>query len=112
MSKFYIAKQAVGQYNTGDKIPTITDDELKAAVKDGKTVNGLTADRAKFLLSKGAIAEPETVEGEDVNTGEGGEVVELEKLTKAELTALLDDEEIDYNDSDTKAELIARFPKD
>ena len=50
--------------------------------------------------------------GEDVNTGEGGEVVELEKLTKAELTALLDEEEIDYNDSDTKAELIARFPKD
>lgn len=109
MSKFYIAKQAVGQYNTGDKIPTITDDELKAAVKDGKTVAGLTADRAKFLLSKGAIAEAETVEGEDVDTGE---VVELDKLTKAELIALLDEDGIDYNDSDTKAELIARFPKD
>lgn len=111
MSKFYIAKQAVGQYNTGDKIPTITDDELKAAVKDGKTVAGLTADRAKFLLSKGAIAEPE---GEDADTDEDdiNEVVELDKLTKAELIALLDEDGIDYNDSDTKAELIARFPKD
>ena len=110
--KMYIALQAIGQYNTGDKIPTITDDELKAAVKDGKTVAGLTADRAEFLLSKGAIVESENVEAEDVDTGEGGEVVELEKLTKAELIALLDEEEIEYNDSDTKAELIARFPKD
>lgn len=93
MSK-YIAKQSVGRFKTGE------------------VVNGLTADRAEFLLSKGAIAEAETVEGEDVDTGEGGEVVELEKLTKAELTALLDEEEIEYNDSDTKAELIARFPKD
>ncbi|MGP5201817.1 hypothetical protein ACTXKB_03510 [Psychrobacter aquimaris] len=109
MSKFYIAKQAIGQYVTGEKIPVITDDELKAAIKDSKTITGLTADRAKFLLSKGAIAEAETVEGEDVDTGE---VVELEKLTKAELTALLNEEEIEYNDSDTKAELIARFPKD
>ncbi|OLF36516.1 hypothetical protein BTW00_05360 [Psychrobacter sp. C 20.9] len=93
MSK-YIAKQSVGRFKTGE------------------VVEGLTEDRAEFLLSKGAIVEAETVEGEDVNTGEGGEVVELEKLTKAELTALLDDEEIEYNDSDTKAELIARFPKD
>ena len=72
----------------------------------------MTKKRAEFLLSKGAIVEAEAVEAEDVDTGEGGEVVELEKLTKAELTALLDEEEIEYNDSDTKAELIARFPKD
>jgi hypothetical protein len=84
MSK-YIAKQSVGRFKTGE------------------VVEGLTEDRAKFLLSKGAIEEAD---------GEGNEVVELEKLTKAELTALLDEEEIDYNDSDTKAELIARFPKD
>ena len=93
MSK-YIAKQSVGRFKTGE------------------VVEGLTKDRAEFLISKGAIVEAEAVEGEDVNAGEGGDVVELEKLTKAELTALLDEEEIDYNDSDTKAELIARFPKD
>ena len=93
MSK-YIAKQSVGRFKTGE------------------VVEGLTEKRAKFLLEQGAIVEAEAVEGEDVNTGEGGEVVELEKLTKAELTALLDEEEIEYNDSDTKAELIARFPKD
>lgn len=93
MSK-YIAKQSVGRFKTGE------------------VVKGLTKDRAEFLLSKGAIVEAEAVEAEDVDTGEGGEVVELEKLTKAELTALLDDEGIEYNDSDTKAELIARFPKD
>ena len=87
MSK-YIAKQSIGRFKTGE------------------VVEGLTEDRAEFLLSKGAIVEAEAVEGE------GGEVVELEKLTKAELTALLDEEEIEYNDSDTKAELIARFPKD
>lgn len=111
MSKFYIAKQAVGQYNTGDKIPTITDDELKAAVKDGKTVNGLTADRAKFLLSKGAIAEPE---GGDADTAEDdtNEVVELDTLTNKELKALLDEEGIEYNASDDKKTLIALFPKD
>lgn len=91
MSK-YIAKQSVGRFKT---------DEV---------VEGLTKDRAEFLLSKGAIVETET--GDDTDTGEDDEVVELEKLTKAELTALLDEEEIDYNDSDTKAELIARFPKD
>lgn len=93
MSK-YIAKQSIGRFKTGE------------------VVEGLTEDRAEFLLSKGAIVEAEAVEGEDIDTGEGGEVVELEKLTKAELTALLDEEEIEYNDSDTKAELIARFPKD
>ena len=91
MSK-YIAKQSVGRFKTGE------------------VVEGLTKDRAEFLLSKGAIVETET--GDDTDTGEDDEVVELEKLTKAELTALLDEEEIDYNDSDTKAELIARFPKD
>lgn len=93
MSK-YIAKQSVGRFKTGE------------------VVEGLTEDRAEFLLSKGAIVEAEAVEDEDVDTGESDEVVELEKLTKAELTALLDEEDIEYNDSDTKAELIARFPKD
>ncbi|KAF0569533.1 hypothetical protein FQV37_2558 [Psychrobacter nivimaris] len=93
MSK-YIAKQSVGRFKTGE------------------VVEGLTEKRAKFLLEQGVIVEAEAVEGEDVDTGEGGEVVDLDKLTKAELTALLDEEEIDYNDSDTKAELIARFPKD
>ena len=92
MSKVYIAKQSIGEVRTGGE------------------VKGLTEDRAKFLLEKGAIVEAEAVE--DANTGEDGEVVELEKLTKAELTALLDEEGIEYNDSDTKAELIARFPKD
>lgn len=41
MSNYYIAKQAIGQFNTGDE------------------VTGLTDDRAKFLLSKGAISEVE-----------------------------------------------------
>ncbi|PJX25066.1 hypothetical protein CAP50_05810 [Psychrobacter sp. L7] len=93
MSK-YIAKQSIGRFKTGE------------------VVEGLTEDRAEFLLGKGAIVEAEAVEGEDIDTGEGGEIVELEKLTKAELTALLDEEKIEYNDSDTKAELIARFPKE
>lgn len=52
---YYIAKQAIGHYVTGDKIPLITDDELKAAVRKGRTLKGLTTDRAEFLLSKGAI---------------------------------------------------------
>lgn len=112
MSKFYIAKQAVGQYSTGDKIPTITDDELKAAVKDGKTVNGLTADRAKFLLSKGAIAESDAGEDDSTDEDNGGEVVELDTLTNKELKALLDEEGIEYNASDDKKTLIALFPKD
>ncbi|MFP3456487.1 hypothetical protein R0J89_09485 [Psychrobacter sp. SIMBA_152] len=93
MSK-YIAKQSVGRFKTGE------------------VVEGLTEKRAKFLLEEGAIVEAEAVEGEDVNTGEGGEVVELDTLTNKELKALLDEEEVGYNDSDTKAELIARFPKD
>ena len=86
MSKVYIAKQSIGEVRTGGE------------------VKGLTEERAKFLLEKGAIEEADTVEGE------GGEEIQLDKLTKAELTALLDEEEIEYNDSDTKAELIARFP--
>ncbi|WP_201570838.1 hypothetical protein [Psychrobacter nivimaris] len=93
MSK-YIAKQSVGRFKTGE------------------VVEGLTEKRAKFLLEQGAIVEAEAVEGEDVDTGEGGEVVELDTLTNKELKALLDEEGIEYNDSDTKAELIARFPKD
>ena len=44
MSK-YIAKQSVGRFKTGE------------------VVEGLTKDRAKFLLSKGAIVEAEAVEG-------------------------------------------------
>ena len=88
MSKVYIAKQSVGDVRTGGE------------------VKGLTEERAKFLLEKGAIEEADTVEGE------GGEEIQLDKLTKAELTALLDEEGIEYNESDTKAELIALFPKD
>lgn len=111
MSKLmYIALQAIGQYNTGDQIPVVTNDELEAAVKDGKSIEGLPEARAEFLLSKGAIKKAEAED--DTKGGESDEVVELEKLTKAELTALLDEEEIEYNDSDTKAELIARFPKE
>lgn len=111
MSSYYIAKQAIGQYNTGDKIPAITDDELQAAVKGGKTIEGLPKARADFLIKKGAIAEAEANDG-DTSEGNTGEVVKLDKLTKAELTALLDEEGIEYNESDTKAELIALFPKD
>lgn len=85
MSKVYIAKNAIGQFNAGEEVV------------------GLTDDRAKFLLEKGAIEEAD---------GEGGEVVKLDKLTKADLAALLDEEGIEYNESDTKAELIALFPKD
>lgn len=88
MSKVYIAKQSIGEVRTGGE------------------VKGLTQERAKFLLEKGAIEEVDKVEGE------GGEEIQLDKLTKAELTALLDEEGIDYNESDTKAELIALFPKD
>lgn len=95
MSK-YIAKQAIGKFKTGE------------------VVEGLTEDRAEFLLSKGAIVEAETVEGEDDSTDEdnGGEVVELDTLTNKELKALLDEEGIEYNASDDKKTLIALFPKD
>ena len=106
--KMYIALQAIGQYNTGDKISVITDDELKAAVKEGSVIEGLTADRAKFLLSKGAIAESD----DNTDEGDAGEVVQLDKLTNDELKALLDEEGIEYNKSDDKKTLIALFPKD
>ncbi len=86
----YIAKQSIGRFKTGEE------------------VEGLTEDRAEFFLSRGAIEE---VEGEDNQGGEGGEEIQLDKLTKAELTALLDEEGIEYKDSDTKVELIALFPK-
>ena len=86
MSKVYIAKNAIGEFNTGEEVVGLTD-----------------KDRIKYLLSIGAIEEAD---------GEGGEVVKLDKLTKADLAALLDEEGIEYNESDTKAELIALFPKD
>ncbi|MGO2507236.1 MAG: hypothetical protein ACTH7L_14145 [Psychrobacter alimentarius] len=111
MSKLmYIALQAIGQYNTGDQIPVVTNDELEAAVKDGKAIEGLPKARAEFLLSKGAIKKAEAED--DTDNGDGGEVVELEGLSNDELKALLDEEGIKYNKSDTKAELIALFPKD
>lgn len=90
MSKVYIAKQSIGEVRTGGE------------------VKGLTEKRAKFLLEKGAIVE---VDGDDANTGEGGEAVELDTLTNKELKALLDEEGIEYNASDDKKALIARFPK-
>lgn len=92
MSKVYIAKHAIGQYNTGEEVIGLTD-----------------KDRIKYLLSIGAIVEKG---GENADEDEGGEVVKLDKLTKADLAALLDEEGIEYNESDTKAELIALFPKD
>ena len=86
MSKVYIAKQSIGEFRTGGEVIGLTD-----------------KDRIEYLLSIGAIEEAD---------GEGGEVVKLDKLTKADLAALLDEEGIEYNESDTKAELIALFPKD
>ena len=94
MSKVYIAKNAIGQFNAGEEVVGLTD-----------------KDRIKYLLSIGAIEEAEGGDDETGN-GEGGEVVKLDKLTKADLAALLDEEGIEYNESDTKAELIALFPKD
>ena len=94
MSKVYIAKNAIGQFNAGEEIVGLTD-----------------KDRIKYLLSIGAIEEGE---GGDVDTGEGegGEVVQLDKLTNDELKALLDEEGIEYNKSDDKKTLIALFPKE
>ena len=96
MSKVYIAKNAIGEFNTGEEVVGLTD-----------------KDRIKYLLSIGAIEE---AEGGDVDTGEdegeGGEVVQLDKLTNDELKALLDEEGIEYNKSDDKKTLIALFPKD
>ena len=110
MSKLmYIALQAIGQYNTGDQIPVVTNDELEAAVKDGKSIDGLPKARAEFLLSKGAIKKAEAED--DADNGEGGEVVQLNKLTNDELKALLDEEGIEYNKSNDKKTLIALYPK-
>lgn len=111
MSKLmYIALQAIGQYNTGDQIPVVTNDELEASVKDGKSIEGLPKARAEFLLSKGAIKKVEAEN--DTGDGDGGEVVELEGLSNDDLKALLDEEGIKYNKSDDKKKLIALFPKD
>ena len=95
MSKVYIAKNAIGQFNAGEEVVGLTD-----------------KDRIKYLLGIGAIVEQGSEDDDTDNTGEGGEVIQLDKLTKAELTALLNEEGIEYNESDTKAELIALFPKD
>ena len=97
MSKVYIAKNAIGEFNTGEEVVGLTD-----------------KDRIKYLLSIGAIEEAEGGEDADTDTGdgEGGEVVQLDKLTNDELKALLDEEGIEYNKSDDKKTLIALFPKD
>ena len=98
MTKIYIAKNAIGQFNTGEEVVGLTD-----------------KDRIKYLLSIGAIAEKGSEDdGEDEgdDTGEGGEVVQLDGLSNHELKALLDEEGIEYNKSDDKKTLIALFPKD
>ena len=100
MSKVYIAKNAIGQFNAGEEVVGLTD-----------------KDRIKYLLSIGAIEEAEGGEDADADVdtgegGEGGEVVQLDKLTNDELKALLDEEGIEYNKSDDKKTLIALFPKD
>lgn len=92
MSKVYIAKNAIGQFNAGEEVVGLTD-----------------KDRIKYLLSIGAIVEKG---GENADEDEGGEVVKLDKLTKADLIDLLNEEGIEYDESNTKAELIALFPKD
>ncbi|AAZ18860.1 hypothetical protein Psyc_1007 [Psychrobacter arcticus 273-4] len=94
MTKIYIAKNAIGQFNTGEEVVGLVDE-----------------DRIKHLLSIGAIVEKDSEEVAD-EVEEVGEVVKLDKLTKAELIALLEEEGIEYNESDTKAELIALFPKE
>lgn len=95
MSKVYIAKNAIGQFNTGEEVVGLTDKP-----------------RIKYLLSIGAIVEKGGDDDADEENGEGGEVVKLDKLTKAELIELLIEDGIEYNESDNKAELIALFPKD
>lgn len=95
MSKVYIAKNAIGEFNTGEEVVGLTD-----------------KDRIKYLLSIGAIEEGEGGDDVDTGEGEGGEVVQLDKLTNDELKALLDEEGIEYNKSDDKKTLIALFPKD
>ena len=96
MSKVYIAKNAIGEFNTGEEVVGLTD-----------------KDRIKYLLSIGAIEEAEDADADiDTGNGEGGEVVQLDKLTNDELKALLDEEGIEYNKSDDKKTLIALFPKE
>ena len=96
MSKVYIAKNAIGQFNAGEEVVGLTDKV-----------------RIKYLLSIGAIEEAEDADADiDTGNGEGGEVVQLDKLTNDELKALLDEEGIEYNKSDDKKTLIALFPKD
>lgn len=96
MSKVYIAKNAIGQFNAGEEVVGLTD-----------------KDRIKYLLSIGAIEEAEDADADiDTGNGEGGEVVQLDKLTNDELKALLDEEGIEYNKSDDKKTLIALFPKE
>ena len=85
MSKVYIAKNAIGKYKTGEEIA------------------GLTDERITYLLKIGAIVEQGG--GEDTSNN-------LDSLTKAELKAMLEAQGVDYDESDTKAELIARFDKD
>lgn len=92
MSKVYIAKNAIGQFNAGEEVVGLTD-----------------KDRIKYLLSIGAIEEAEGGD-DDTGEGEGGEAVQLDKLTNDELKALLDEEGIEYNKSDDKKTLIALFP--
>ena len=99
MTKIYIAKNAIGQFNAGEEVVGLTD-----------------KDRIKYLLSIGAIAEKgseeDTGEDEGTDNDEGGEVVKLDGLSNDELKALLDEEGIKYNKSDDKKTLIALFPKD
>ena len=96
MSKVYIAKNAIGQFNAGEEVVGLTD-----------------KDRIKYLLSICAIEEAEDADADiDTGNGEGGEVVQLDKLTNDELKALLDEEGIEYNKSDDKKTLIALFPKE
>ena len=97
MSKVYIAKNAIGQFNAGEEVVGLED-----------------AERIEYLLSIGAIeeAEAEAEAEDDTDNGDGGEVVQLDKLTKADLIDLLNEEGIEYDESNTKAELIALFPKD
>lgn len=94
MSKVYIAKNAIGQFNAGEEVVGLTD-----------------KDRIKYLLGIGAIVEQGSEDG-DTGEDDGGEVVELEGLSNDDLKALLDEEGIKYNKSDDKKKLIALFPKD
>lgn len=95
MTKIYIAKNAIGQFNTGEEVVGLTD-----------------KDRIKYLLSIDAIAEKGSENADEGEGGDTGEVVKLDGLSNDELKALLDEEGIKYNKSDDKTKLIALFPKD